>query len=132
MNKTIVYIVLLVILGAGVWYFLFSDKNAFGVNEAGFTIKDTAAIHRIYLADKTGNAVTLERKKEGWFVNGQYPILQAPLTNLMKTMANQEAMYPVPKNMHNMVVKNMASKAIKVELYYEDGKPMRVFYVGGQ
>ncbi|MCD6062719.1 MAG: hypothetical protein K0R82_630 [Flavipsychrobacter sp.] len=132
MNKTIVYIVLLVVLGVGVWYFLFSDKNVFGVNEAAFTVKDTATIHRIYLADKTGNAVTLERTEKGWMVDNQYPIMQGPLTTLMKTMATQEAMYPVPENMHNTVVRNMAAKAIKVELYNGKDKHMQTFYVGGQ
>lgn len=132
MKKNIIYIVLLAVLGAGVWYFLFSDKNVFGVNEADFTVKDTNAIYRIYLADKAGNTVTLERKEQGWMLDGQYPVLPAPLSVLMKTMANQEAMYPVPENMHNTVIKNMAAKAIKVELYNKKGDPMQVFYVGGQ
>ncbi|WP_276132268.1 DUF4340 domain-containing protein [Polluticoccus soli] len=132
MKKNIVYIVLLAVLGAGVWYFLFSDKNVFGVNEADFTVKDTNAVYRIYLADKMGNAVTLERKEQGWMLDNKYPVLPSSLGVLMKTMATQEAMYPVPENMHNSVIKNMAAKAIKVELYNKKGDPMQVFYVGGQ
>lgn len=132
MKKNIVYIVLLAILGAGVWYFLFSDKNVFGVNEADFTVKDTNAIYRIYLADKMGNTVTLEKEEQGWILDNKYPVLPSSLNVLMKTMATQEAMYPVPEDMHNSVIKNMAAKAIKVELYNKKGEPMQVFYVGGQ
>lgn len=132
MSKTIIYLVLLIVLGVGVWYFLFSDKNVFGVNEAGFQVKDTASIGKIFLADKSGNTIVLERKDKGWVLNNTYPALAAPINTLMQTLAEQEPVYPVPENMHNMVVRNMAATGIKVELYKRNGKEIAVFYVGGQ
>jgi hypothetical protein len=132
MRKTIIYIVLLAVLGLGVYYFLFSNKNVFGVDEAGFTVEDTAAVYKIFLADKSGNMIKLERKEKGWVVNDTMPAIEATVNSLLKTMHQQQAMYPVAENTHNMVVKILATKGIKVELYDKKDDLMKVFYVGGQ
>lgn len=132
MRKTILYIVLLVVLGFGVYYFLFSNKNVFGADEAGFTVEDTAAVYKIFLADKSGNIIKLERKEKGWVVNDTIPAIEATVNSLLKTMHQQQPMYPVSENNHNMVIKTLATKGIKVELYDKNSDLMKVFYVGGQ
>lgn len=132
MRKTIIYIVLLCVLGFGVYYFLFSKKNVFGVDEAGFTVEDTAAVYKIFLADKSGNAIKLERTEKGWVLNDTIPAIEATVNSLLKTMHQQQPMYPVAENNHNMVVKILATKGIKVELYDKSGDLMKVFFVGGQ
>jgi len=132
MRKTIVYIILLVVLGLGVYYFLFSNKNVFGADEAGFTVQDTAAIHTIFMADKAGNTVKLERSEKGWLLNDSIPAIQATVNTLLKTMNQQQAQYPVNEGSHNMVVKNLSATGIKVELYKKGGKLFKTFYVGGQ
>ncbi len=132
MRKTILYILLLAAVGFAVYYFLFTDKNVFGVDEAGFTVKDTGAVYGIFMADKNGNAVKLERKEKGWVINDSIPAIQPTVNELLKTMYQQQAMYPVAERNHNMVVKILATKGIKVELYDKGGDKMKVFYVGGQ
>jgi hypothetical protein len=132
MTKTIIYLVLLALLGFGVYYFLFSERDAFGAGEAGFKITDTGSISKIFLADKTGSTVTLERKGDMWMLDNKYPAMQAPVTTLLQTLATQTPSYPVPATMHNNVIKTLAATGIKIELYNKDGKKIRVFYVGGQ
>lgn len=132
MGKTLIYIVLLGILGFGVYYFLFREGDVFGTDEAGFTIKDTASVSRVFLADKKSNTILLERKSNGWMLNGKYPAMQTPVNNLLHAFLMQEPSYPVPESMHNSVVKLLAADGIKVEVYDANNKSIRTFYVGGQ
>jgi hypothetical protein len=132
MRKTIIYLVLLAVLGFGVYYFIFSNKNVFGTDEAGFTVEDTAAVYKIYMADKSGNTIKLERKENGWVVNDTFTAIQATVNTLLKTLKSQQAQYPVPEVNHNTVIKNLAAKGVKVEVYGKDGERIKTFYVGGQ
>lgn len=133
MKKTLLYIGILAVLGFGVWYFLFHEGgNVFGTREAGFTVRDTGAVGKIFLADNNGHAVTLERKADGqWYANG-YKAIGAQVTQILKTLNQQVPLHPVPEASHNLVVKMLAGQAIKVEVYDRQGKPMRIFYVGNE
>lgn len=132
MGKTLLYVGLLALLGFGVYYFLFAEKNVFGVDEAGFTIKDTGNIGKVFLAEKGGGAITLERKDGGWIANGEKKVIQSVMNDFLTTLATQKPMFPAPQNAHNTVIKSMATKGIKVELYTLEGKKKTVFHVGGQ
>lgn len=132
MPKTIIYLVLLALLGFGVYYFLFSEKDSFNKKEAGFTTTDTTSIQKIFLADKEGRAVTLERKDNTWYVNNTYPAIPTTVQILLQTLAKQTASYPVPEKMHNNIVQMLAASAVKVELYEKNGDKIKTFYVGGQ
>ncbi len=133
MRKTLPYLVLLIALAAGVWYFFSrTDGEAFDPDEAGFTVRDTAAVYRIFLASRTGSRVTLERTPQGWMLDGKYPALRYNVRQLLTTLYKQKAAYPVPKGSHNFIVKGMAGGSVKVELFGKDGQALRTFYVGAE
>lgn len=132
MRKTVVYIVILGIFGFGVWFFLFKDTNLFGEDEAGFTIKDTASVERIFLANTKGNSISLKRTEKGWIVNDKFPSSKGMIKTLLTTFKTQFPAYPVPENAHNNVIKNLTGNAIKVEVFGEKDEPIRTFFVGGQ
>lgn len=132
MRKTIVYILILGILGVGVWFFLFRDNSTFGEEEAGFTISNTSDIGSIFLANPKGDTVALRRNGEEWILNGRYPSSVRMMETLLETFSQQYAAYPVPEAAHNNVIKTLAGQGIKVEVYNKKGKVMKVFYVGGQ
>jgi hypothetical protein len=132
MRKTLIYLVLLAILGFGVYYFLFSKTDTFDSKEAGFNFADTAQIGKIYLADKSNNTVLLTRTPGGWRVNDKYPAQAYNISMLLNTLAKQEATYPVPEEAHNNVIKSLAARSIKVEVYNNEGENLGKFYVGGQ
>lgn len=132
MKKTLLYLAILAILGFGIYYFMLKPADApYDATEAGFTVKDTASISKIYLAAMDGEAVTVERTDSGWMVNRQHRALKSTLDLLMYTLTQQTALYPVTKSAFDNVVKLMSTSGIKVELYGRDGKKMKVFYVGG-
>jgi hypothetical protein len=133
MRKTLIYVVLLALVGAAVYYFFFAEKSTFGAGEADFAIKDSADVHKIFLADKKGQTVTLERdEKGGWTVNKEYKALSTPVISLLSTLMRQTATTPVPEAGHNHVIKMLAGNSVKVEVYNRRDKKMRVFYVGGE
>jgi Domain of unknown function (DUF4340) len=132
MKKTIIYIVVLAALGFGVYHLIFKDRALFGADEAGFNIRDTGNVGRIFMSAKDKGNVLLERTDNGWTVNKKYPAIQASVNALLTTMFQQDAQYPVPKGMHNTAVKGLATNGVKVELYNRSGKKIKVFYVGGQ
>lgn len=132
MKKTLLYVVALAVIGAAVWYFVFRDKDAFAKNEAGFQVEDTAAIYKIFLADKKGGQILLERNDEGWILNKQYKVIQQSVNTILTTVNRQVAQYPVPQTAYDNVITMLAGQAIKVELYDKSGDKIRVFYVVGQ
>lgn len=132
MGKTLVYILVLGLLGLGVWYFLFNDSNVFEENEAGFTITDTASVYKIFLADKQGDTISLTRSDDGWMLNGRYRAGKTMINTLLETFARQYAAYPVQQEAHNNVIMAMAGTAIKTEVFNRQGRLLKTFYVGGQ
>ena len=133
MQKNILYLVLLIIVGAGVYFLVFDKKdNVFGRSEASFTIKDTSDIGKIFLARSNGESITLTRTDSGWIVNDKYKAHTSTLAGLMRTLKTQEAQAPVAENQHNAVITSLAGSSVKVEIYDRGGDKMRVFYVGGQ
>lgn len=132
MGKTLLYVLVLGIFAFGVWFFLFNEKSLFSEDEAGFQIRDTAAVHKIFLANKKGDTIALRRTNEGWTVNGTHRASQRMTENLLVALRFQEPAYPVPEVAHNNVVKMLAGSAIKAEVFDKDDELIRTFYIGGQ
>lgn len=134
MRKTLVYIVILAVLSAGIYYLLpggDTNTNPYDPAEAGFTVKDTSVIGKIFLAGSDGQSILAERTDSGWIVNKQYRALKSTLNMLMLTMLKQRPLYPVTQNAHDNAVKTLSTHSTKVEIYDRAGKKMKVFYVGG-
>ena len=132
MKTTLLYILVLGALIFGVWFFFFKDHNIFSGKDAGFTIRDTGAIGKIFLATHGGDAIKLERTDKGWMIDGKFRAREASVVQLLQTLNAQQAQSPVPEKMHNGIVNSMVGGHIKVELYDRNGGKMRVFYVGGE
>lgn len=132
MRKTALYLVILGFLGFAVYYFLIKKpESPYSPTEAGFTIKDTASIGKIFIAAHDGESVTVERTDSGWMVNKQYKALKSTLDLILETFYKQYALYPVTQSAHDVAIKNLSTDGIKVEVYDRAGKKMKVFYVGG-
>ncbi|XZF12452.1 DUF4340 domain-containing protein [Chitinophagaceae bacterium MMS25-I14] len=135
MRKTILYFVILAVMAAGVWYVFFKSKdtNVFGGSEAGFTIADTGNIGKIFLSERGGSTITLERRPDnGWRVNNQYDALNSTVQGLLETLRKQVAEAPVSDAEYNPVIKTLASNAVKTEVYDRKGNKLAVFYVGNE
>ena len=112
--------------------------------ESDFSVKDTASVTKIFIADKQMNQVTLQRTQNGWILNGKYKANQQLVDMLLGTMKKMRVKSPVSLAEYNNVVERMAAIAKKVEVYQEvyridlfnkiklfkHEKRTKVFYVG--
>lgn len=113
-----------------------------------YHIEDTASVSRIYLADKQDNEVLLTRVADSaWMVDNTYPANQ-PMVNLfLETLNTMRIRQQVNRNAVPAVIKNLAAKGIKVEVYqrvplinwfggklklFTHEKLTRTYYVGSE
>lgn len=123
------------------------SDSTFSAKDRNFALSDTANVTRIFMADRSNNSVLLVRKGEGeWIVNNDFTARQDAINILLKTMLNVEVLEPVGKSGRNNVVKKLAGKSVKVEVYQEvyridlfgkirlfpHEKLTKVYYVGSQ
>jgi hypothetical protein len=95
-----------------------------------FAVEDTAAVDRIFLADKMGHRVTLTKEKPGrWIVNGKARARNDMVNTLLETIRRVDVRSPVAKAAFNNVMKKMAATSVKVEIY-AGGRPVKTYYVG--
>ena len=110
-----------------------------------FAIDDTATVTRIFMSDKNNTTLTLERiNPSHWLVNGKYAASQPNINMLLQTMLRLEVMEPVANAAHNTVIRNLAGRSVKVEIYqmvyrinlfgkirlFPHEKLTKVYYVG--
>lgn len=129
-NRNLLIISLLLL--AVVSYFLY-DAQKGNLNEElrEFAYQDTAGITRIFLADKSGKQITLDRKSaDEWTVNGKYWARPDAVNLLLQTIHDVEVWSPVGKKAYNNIIKSIAAKGVKVEIF-ADGSKVKTYYVGG-
>lgn len=95
-----------------------------------FAVEDTASINKIFLANKAGNSVLLERTGNGWIANGKYVARRDLIDNILTTIKKVEVSAPVAKSKLERVMRDLSVQGIKVEIYQND-KKVKAYYVGG-
>ncbi len=141
-NKTILILIIsLLVVGGllltGKQYSTLKDK------ESDFTVRDTAAVTEIFMADKNNHEITLKKTAKGWILNDTIKASDRKVEFLLSTLRRLRVKSPVSKAQYNNVVKRMASIAVKVEIYQNSYriklgkiklfpyvKRSKVFYVG--
>lgn len=122
--------VLLLLTGFSIYVYKNKNKSTTVDTDArDFKFKDTAAITKIFIADKEGDQATLVKTKNGWVVNNKYPCRSDAVLNLMEVIKHIEVKMPVSKNAKTGVLKGMSATALKVELYAGDEK-VKQYYIG--
>lgn len=134
MKKNKSLFVILILLSALALFFIFSKNNSTLKKElSDFAVKDTASITKIFLADRNGHSIKLERKENQWLLNGKYEPRPDFLNLFLETVYKVEVKARVAKAAYNNVIKALASTGVKCEIYIKDEKdPYKVYYVGGQ
>jgi len=129
-NKYLLLTVLLLALIAG-WFFYSRNLNPVRDELRDFAVKDTGSVVKIFIADKSGKSVLLERKSNyDWSVDKDYWARPDAIKLLLATMHDVEVRSPVGKKAYNNIITSIASKGLKVEVYNSQGK-IKTYYVGG-
>ena len=94
-----------------------------------FRVHNVNNITKIFIADKEGASVTLNRNGNKWTVNDKYDVRKSAIEVLLNTLKDVRVRYSVDtaalKNMQHY----LATDGIKVEIY-ENGYLSKTFYVG--
>ena len=132
MKKNTLILALVFVATAVIAYFYF-NKPTSTIDEttAGFTIEDTAAVDRIFIADQLGNTIDLKRKGKLWLLNDSLYGRPKAAELLLRVFKDIEVSSPVSKNAHPTILSQMASFHRKVEIYQNgNAKPTKTWYVG--
>jgi hypothetical protein len=131
MKKNQSILLVAIILLAIAAYFIVTKRNGTIREELkDFAIADTASVTKIFIADKLGHSVSVERVSAGkWTVNGKNLARQEAINTLLYTMKSVEIRSPVAKAAYNNIMKELAAKARKVEIY-QNGKLSKTYFVG--
>jgi len=120
-NRLLLLLALALLAGGATVYLVVKSKKPISTlgNEAhSFAVQDTAGITRIFIADRNGHKVTVDRKSKGlWQVDGQFAARPELVQLVLETAKGLEVSRPVPARSRNTVIKTMATSNTKVELY---------------
>lgn len=98
-------------------------KNANDV----FRVKE--AVDEILLANSNGQKIVLKKQEDHWIVNDKYKARKDMIDILLKTIKKVQINYPVPVKEQEGIIKSIAAKHVKVELY-KAGKMLKSYFVG--
>lgn len=131
MNKKLVFLVVGVgVLGMAYWFINSKGWSTLRPELKDFAIKDTAAITRIFLADKRGNRVELQEKdNQVWWLNGKYEADPTKVNLILATMHDVSVRNPVPEPSFNTVIGTLATDGVKAE-FYSGNDLIKTLYVG--
>jgi len=144
-NKIIVIISIFLAIAAMMLVVTQSDKT-FKRSLSDFEIEDTAAVTKIFMADKNNHTVELTRQPSGnWMVNNTWKASKNSIDLILQTMHNLTVKEPVPRPAYNNVIRDLAVNSVKVEIYqkvyrinlfnrirwFPHEKLTKVYYIGG-
>lgn len=129
-NKTLLISVLVLSLIAA---FLLTNRQMGTVKGdfSNFAIEDTSIVDKIFIADKVGNEILLEKIKPGiWMVNNKFEARNDMIKNILEALKKMDVRAPVPQSMMETVIKDLATNFQRKVEVYSKGKRIKVFYVG--
>lgn len=132
MNKKTIIILVLALVVLGSVYFYLNQKgwNTMKVTPEMLSVKDTAAVTKIFMANKNGQKVLLERNEGNWFVDGM-PADLTKVNLILQTLYTVKVQKPVEPGAINTAIGILATKGIKTEVY-EGNKLVKTIYVGSE
>lgn len=107
-----------------------SDKKSTITDDNNFAVSDTASVSKIFIADRSGTTITLNRVENNWIVNNKYEVRKDAITTILNTIQQIKIQRPVPKNAFETVVKNLATTGVKVEIYSDTKMPIKTYAIG--
>ena len=107
-----------------------SNKKSTITEDNNFAVNDTSSVNKIFMADRSGTTITLNRVKNNWIVNNKYEVRKDAITTILNTIQKIRIQRPVPKNTFETVVTNLATTGIKVEIYSDAEIPIKTYTIG--
>lgn len=147
MKKTKYFVIsVIVLMILALVLILANSRSTFKKAQSEFAVADTSSVTKIFMSDKNNNSVKMTRVGPGnWLVDDKYKGSKFNIEMLLGTMSQIEVKETVSKKARNIVISDMASNSVKVEIYqkvfrinlfgrirlFPHEKLTKVYYVGG-
>ena len=128
-KKQLFYIVLIVLIAALIWFLSTNKKTTINV-ENNFALSDTASVSKIFIADRNGTTITLNRNEKNWVINNKYRVRKDAIRTILTTINQIRIQRPVSKNAFDNVIKNLATTGVKIEIYTNQETPKKTYTIG--
>ena len=128
-KKQLFYLALITLMAALIWFLSTDEKSTISIDN-NFSVSDTSAVSKIFIADRSGTTITLDRVENKWIVNNKYGVRKGAIKTILTTMRQIRIQRPVPKNAFENVVKNLATTGVKVEIYTNEETPIKTYTIG--
>lgn len=107
----------LVLIALALW--MMRDNTTNNRKFVDFAVQDTASINWIFMADRTGGRILLQRDPKGyWLLNKKDVALPENVKDLLSVIRNMTVKMPVGKAATENVMKWLATGATKVQISY--------------
>jgi len=119
MKKYRTSLILLAVLAVIAAFLLVKNgKGTFRKKDNSFAISDSSNVTKFFLTDKNNNSVTLMRSSNGtWLLNGKYEVNPSMIEVMLSTFISIEPKSPIAKGTRNTIIRMMAGKSVKAEIY---------------
>lgn len=137
MKNLLLLLIAFLLLGGGTYWLLQKNKTEGNSSilpaERDFAVKNVDDIGKIFIADHSNNKTLLERRgnSDEWTYNGQYKARPNAMENLLRAIKELEMRYQPANAAKENIIKSIASRGIKVEIYDKKGEKMKSYYIGG-
>ena len=93
-KKQLFYFALIALMAISIW-FLSNEKKSTISLENNFAISDTALVSKIFIADRDGTTITLNRNKKNWIINNKYQVRKDAISTLLTSINQIRIQRPV-------------------------------------
>lgn len=130
MKKSLIVLSILLVLAIIAFPLIEYFKKPTLRERADFAISNPETIDSVFLVNRQGDYVLLRKVGEDrWTVNNQFNAEPGKVTRLLETLTKIEAKNPVAEKSQQVVINDLATDGIKVEVY-QKGEKTVTYYVG--
>ncbi|GAB1449334.1 hypothetical protein MASR2M44_23610 [Bacteroidota bacterium] len=131
-TKRIITLSILVIGLALALYFFQKPWNTSSIKGNEVSVKDTARINKLFLANKNGIKILLEKQSDGsWRCNNKFKVDPPKINLLLATLHDMQLQHPIDPAARNTVITDLAIRGRKLEIYM-DNELERTIYIGSE
>ncbi|MBC8267022.1 MAG: DUF4340 domain-containing protein [Flavobacteriales bacterium] len=128
-KNTFILLAILLLIIVLLWHLKLRNNDSSAAYN--FAISDTASISKIFIADMKGKSITLDREDGNWRVNNRFKARENTVNILLKTIKNISVQRPVSESRYNMVIKDLATNGVKIEIYLNNNEsPTKTYFIG--
>jgi hypothetical protein len=134
MNRTLILLLAVLLLGGIAWWATSSDKKPVSADERAeirrFGISEFDQVHKIFVADRKGHKVTLVRGGiSGWMADGK-PANENIMKNVRDAVQNMDIRSLPTEKAKPHMIKDLATNGILIQVFNKEGEKLRGYYLG--